>query len=37
MNKISFGGFSYRIKVTQLGDDNNVKFESSFSGAVLQK
>ena len=36
MNKISFGGFSYRIKVTQLGDDNNVKFESSFSGAVLQ-
>lgn len=35
MNKISFGGFGYRISVNQLGDENNIKFESRFSGAVL--
>lgn len=36
MNKISFGGFSYRIIVKQIGDENNIKFESTFSGAILQ-
>jgi len=35
MQKISFGGFGYRVTVNQLGDENNVKFESRFSGAIL--
>jgi hypothetical protein len=35
MNKISFGGFSYRISINQLGDANNIKFESRFTGAVI--
>lgn len=35
MNKISFGGFSYRISINQLGDQNNIKFESRFTGAVV--
>ena len=36
MQKISFGGFNYRITAAQLGDSNNLKFESNFTGAVRE-